>query len=189
MYLPHKTRENVGISGTIVWLMISGKRRAKKMALEISTKNQFFYIIGTHMCVYVCVCVYVYICIYVYIPRPRSPNPKARTPKPDCLFHCVRKCCHCARLWVAAPDQESVSADVASKNTEPFCIVIRCEVSFFFFVYWFARPVVFNCPVAKGLKLRVVVVLKPARIIVKKCGCPVIGQLQCDCFHCVFPLY
>ena len=162
----------MGLSGTIVRFIISGQRRAKIDALKIS----FFIFIRNAcvcVCIYVCIYRYIYLCIYT-IPRPRSPTPKARTPKPDCLFHCVRKCCHCARLWVAAPDQEGVSADVASKNTEPFCIVIRCEVSFFFFVYWFARPVVFNCPVAKGLKLRVVFILEPARVIVKKCGCPVV---------------
>jgi len=42
MIFSHKTREYVGISETIVRLMISGKRRAKKMALKIGTKNHFF---------------------------------------------------------------------------------------------------------------------------------------------------
>lgn len=103
----------MGISGTIVWVMVSDNRQAKKMAPKISTKNQFFYIIGTRMYVYVYVyvCVCVYICIYIYTPR--TPNPKARSPKPDCLFHCVRKRCHCASLWIAIVHNESVTVNVA----------------------------------------------------------------------------
>ena len=49
----------MGISGTIVRVMVSDNRQAKKMAPKISTKNQFFYIIGTRMYVYV----YVYVCV------------------------------------------------------------------------------------------------------------------------------
>ena len=51
------------------------------MAPKISTKNQFFYIIGTRMYVYVYVYVCVYICIYIYTPR--TPNPEPESPKPE----------------------------------------------------------------------------------------------------------
>ena len=107
----------MGLCETIVRLMISGQRRAKKNAGKIQRENRFFYIYKERMCMCVYMCVYIGIYTYVYIlypdPEARTRKPEPRSPKPDCLFHCVRKCCHCARLWVAAPDQESVSADVA----------------------------------------------------------------------------
>jgi len=72
----------MGISGTIVRVMVSDNRQAKKMAPKISTKNQFFYIIGTRMYVYVyvyvCVCIYMYIYLYTPNPEPESPKPEAR---------------------------------------------------------------------------------------------------------------
>jgi hypothetical protein len=49
----------MGLSGTIVRVMISGQRRAKKNAGKIQRENRFFYIYKERMCM--CVYIYVYI--------------------------------------------------------------------------------------------------------------------------------
>jgi hypothetical protein len=73
----------VGLSGTIVRLMISDQRRAKKNAGKIQREKRFFYIYKERMCM----CVYIYVYIYsidiVYIypdPDPDRPDPEGSSP-------------------------------------------------------------------------------------------------------------
>ena len=81
MVLSHNTRDYLGLSGTIVRLMLSSqKKRWKNPAQKIN----FFYIYKERVCVYVCIYVYISMYIYLYIyPDPEPRYPEARRPDPE----------------------------------------------------------------------------------------------------------
>ena len=111
---------------------------------------------------------------YCYAPNPDPDDPDPDEVRPDCLFHVHDK---------------RVAVYVTGKNPEPFRVMVLAEVRLFFHIYWFRSSVVFQRPLAKVLEWLFFLIFEPACIAVEKCGCPKVGQLQCDCFdcHCLFP--